>query len=86
MQRRIHHALAQVDRLPGLLTDGADQFIAVHLATREHGFRIYNADVLIQMLNAAGFSSITIDHYHENAQRPDGTPYARKYLMVRALA
>ena len=56
------------------------------LATREHGFRIYDADALKQMHNAAGFSSITIDHYHENAQRPDGTPYARKYLMVRALA
>jgi SAM-dependent methyltransferase len=55
-------------------------------ATRAHGFRIYDTATLEAMHRAAGFSSVTIDTYFENVKRADGTPYPRKYFMVRAVA
>jgi SAM-dependent methyltransferase len=55
-------------------------------ATRANGFRIYDTATLEAMHRAAGFSSVTIDTYFENVKRADGSPYARKYLMVRAVA
>ena len=52
----------------------------------EHGFRIYDAQTLQDMHRAAGFSSISVDIYSEIVKRPDGTPYPRKYFMLRAVA
>jgi SAM-dependent methyltransferase len=52
----------------------------------EHGFRIYDAQTLEDMHRAAGFTSISVDIYTETVKRPDGTPYPRKYFMLRAVA
>jgi ubiquinone/menaquinone biosynthesis C-methylase UbiE len=52
----------------------------------ELGFRIYAADALEKMHRAAGFTSVSIDLYDEVVKRADGTPYPRKYFMVRAAA
>jgi SAM-dependent methyltransferase len=55
-------------------------------ATLEHGFRIYDAQTLQNMHRAAGFTSASVDIYTETVNRPDGTPYPRKYFMLRAVA
>jgi SAM-dependent methyltransferase len=52
----------------------------------ELGFRIYDADALEKMHRAAGFTSVSVDVYDEIVKRADGTPYPRKYFMVRAAA
>jgi SAM-dependent methyltransferase len=50
----------------------------------EHGFRIYDAEALEKMHRKAGFASVSVDIYTETVKRPDGTPYPRKYSMLRA--
>jgi SAM-dependent methyltransferase len=55
-------------------------------AKLEHGFRIYDAESLKKMHIEAGFASVSVEFYSENVKRPDGTPYPRKYSMLRASA
>ena len=50
----------------------------------EHGFRIYDAEALEKMHREAGFASVSVDIYTETVKRPDGTPYPRKYSMLKA--
>jgi ubiquinone/menaquinone biosynthesis C-methylase UbiE len=52
----------------------------------EHGFRIYDAEALEKMHRVAGFTSVTVDAYTETVNRFDGSPYPRKYFMLRATA
>ena len=50
----------------------------------EHGFRIYDAEALEKKHREAGFASVSVDIYTETVKRPDGTPYPRKYSMLKA--
>jgi ubiquinone/menaquinone biosynthesis C-methylase UbiE len=52
----------------------------------EHGFRVYDAEALEKIHRAAGFTSVLVDIYSEIVKRADGTPYPRKYSMLRATA
>lgn len=56
------------------------------VAKPHHGFRIYDDATLDRLHRAAGFSDLSIETYDEIAKRLDGTPFRRRYFMVRAVA
>jgi SAM-dependent methyltransferase len=56
------------------------------VAKPQHGFRIYDGATLDRLHRTAGFSDVSIDSYDEIAKRLDGTPFQRRYFMVRAVA
>ncbi|HJS31947.1 MAG TPA: class I SAM-dependent methyltransferase [Alphaproteobacteria bacterium] len=56
------------------------------VAKPHHGFHIYDDATLDRLHRAAGFSDLSIETYDEIAKRLDGTPFRRRYFMVRAVA
>lgn len=56
------------------------------VAKPHHGFRIYDDATLDRLHRAAGFADVSIATYDEIAKRLDGTPFQRRYFMVRAVA
>ena len=68
------------------LIAGADRATSSNLAYArdEYGFRLRDADELLAMHRAAGFSEIAIEPFSDMAKRPDGSLYNRHYHFAIA--
>jgi demethylmenaquinone methyltransferase/2-methoxy-6-polyprenyl-1,4-benzoquinol methylase len=72
-------ALAEIRRVlrPGgisiLATMPPDASETKEFARSEFGFRVYDADTLIELHQAAGFSRVVVEPYEETEGRPDGS-------------